>query len=107
MIWSPDTCQCIIEVNKRWNWKNTINKCRLHNLLNGQGLLDEVLAQNRRFNLAFTGDLTDTRKELIKTARTVNRLRILKDPDLSNFDEHLPTEQTLTFFQNLRRTLRL
>jgi len=107
MFWRPLTCDCHLEVNDRWNWVSTVKKCRLHNSLNGQALLNEVLAQCRRFSLAFGTTLTDSRKELITTAESVNKLRIRHDADLSNFDEHLPFEQPLTFFQNLRRVLRL
>jgi len=114
-IWNPDTCDCRIEFNKRVNWIKTHNKCRLHKSLNGQNLLNEVLAQNRRFNTSIIiPDITDgiepspiIRENLnrVKTARTVNKLRI-RTENLDNFDEHLPIEQTLTFFQNLKRILR-
>jgi len=106
-IWSPDTCDCKIEYNRNTNWVKTFKKCRLHKRFDGQLLLDNVLEQNRRFNLAFGSiDLTEDQQKLIRTARDVNKLRIRVE-NLDNFDEHLPFEQPLTFFQNLRRVLRL
>jgi len=104
--WKPDTCDCKITYNNRINWVSTENKCRLHKSLNGQNLLDTVMAQNRRFNLAFSINPTDNQLEIISISRQVNKLRI-RTENLSNFDEHLPFEEPLTFFQNLRRLLRL
>jgi len=104
--WRPDTCDCEIEYNKNVNWISTIKKCRLHVRLNGQALLNAVTAQNRRFNLAFSIAPTNPQLEIIYVAKSVNRLRI-RTENLDNFDEHLPFEQPLTFFQNLRRVLRL
>jgi len=105
-IYSPDTCDCKVEFNDNINWIKTHNVCRLHNGQRGQTLLDSVLAQNRRFNLAFGRSISNPQRELIDAAKGVNRLRIRKE-DLTNFDEHLPSEQPLSFFQNLRRLLRL
>jgi len=104
--WTCDTCDCVITYNNRINWVSTENKCRLHNSFNGQALLNEVMAQNRRFNTAFSINPTDNQKEIISISRQVNKLRI-RTENLNNFDEHLPFEQPLTFFQNLRRLLRL
>lgn len=106
-FWSPDTCNCKIEVNNNFNWISTVRTCRLHRTLRGQNLLDTVLAQNRRFNHAFGLDPTDEQFDIMKLSKRVNDLRIKTEPDLRNFDEHLPFEQPLTFFQNLRRVLRL
>jgi len=114
-IWRPDTCDCKIEYTPRLIWVKTWNKCRLHKSLDGQILLDAVLAQNRRFNnsivLPFIVDgvrpigIIKENMDRIKLSKRVNKLRI-KTEDLTNFDEELPHEQTLTFFQNLRRILR-
>jgi len=104
-VWKPDTCDCIIEYNDNINWVSTRKKCRLHKALNGQNLLNQVLAQNRRFNLAL-GDIQDELDiEETNLSKEVNRLRILTERDLTNFDEELPTEETLTFFQNMKRIL--
>jgi len=115
-IWSPDTCDCKIEYNFRGNWIKSIKKCRLHKLLNGQNHLDTVKAQNQRFNQSITlrvfpdgvtpDAITLENIKRIDESRHVNKLRI-RSENLNNFDEHLPHEQTLTFFQNLKRVLRL
>jgi len=102
-----DTCGCKIEVNDNFNWAGTIHTCRLHMNLRGQNLLDTCIAQSRRFNLAFGNSPTENQFKIIYEAKIVNELRIRKDVDLSNFDEHLPFEEPLTFFQNLKRLLRL
>jgi len=109
MIWSPDTCDCKLEINNEWNWISTIQGCRLHHGLKGQNLVDTVMAQNRRFNQAFGLELTENQKEIISTAKELNKLRIQNEPTKTNpnFDEHLPYEKPLTFFQNLRKKLRL
>ncbi len=104
--WSPDTCDCKIEYNKNIQWIRTIKVCRLHKNLKQQNLLGAVLAQNRRFNLSFGDILTENQEKLIILSKNVNKLRI-RTEDLTNFDEELPFEQPLTFFQNLRKTLRL
>jgi len=104
-LWAADTCDCIIEYSKNLIWISTKKTCRLHKALRGQLLLDSVMAQNRRFNLAFNLDPTNDQFEIIDVAKTVNRLRI-RTENLDNFDEHLPFEQPLTFFQNLKRILR-
>jgi len=105
-IWVPSTCDCKLEYNDRVNWVKTWNKCRLHNSLDGQALLDTVMAQCRRFSYAFPNPQTDEQINLISNARGVNKMRI-RTENLDNFDEHLPFEQPLSFFQNLRRLLRL
>jgi len=104
--WSADTCDCVIRFNDNIIWIESIKKCRHHNLLNGQNHLDTVLAQNRRFNSALGLILNETQIEIINIAKHVNKLRIRVEPR-QNFDEHLPHEEPLSFFQNLRRILRL
>jgi len=108
-IWIPTTCDCEIEFNKNINWIKSHVNCRLHNNLRGQNHLDTVLAQNRRFNLAFPLPNTPNQIEIIRIAMEINRLRIQAEPSRNNpnFDEHLPFEKPLTFFQNLRRVLRI
>jgi len=104
--WIPDTCDCRIVYNERIKWVETLEQCRLHKSLNGQNLLDIILAQNRRFNLSLGIDITDIQSEKIVLSKHVNKLRIRVE-NLVNFDEHLPHEESLTFFQNLRRILRI
>jgi len=108
-IWSPDTCDCIIEYNKRGNWIKSHQNCRLHDNLRGQNHKDTVVAQNQRFNMAFPEPLTDNQREITFISKSVNRYRIQAEPTRNNpnFDEHLPFEQALTWFQNLRRVLRI
>jgi len=111
LIWKPDTCDCIIEFNNRGNWIATKQNCKLHHSLRGQNLLNTVIGQNRRFNYAFGigVEITENQSQIIGISRNVNKLRIRSEPtiDNPNFDEHLPFEQPLSFFQNLRRLLRL
>jgi len=108
-IWQPDTCDCKIEFNRNVNWIKSYNNCRLHSNLRGQTHLDIVIAQNQRFNLALGIIQTDEQIELTVLSKRVNLLRIKTEPTKNNpnFDEELPTEQTLTWFQNLRRVLRI
>lgn len=108
-IWSADTCDCRIEYNERINWIKSHNNCRLHSDLRNQTHLNTVLAQNRRFNLAFGISPTEDQDELIELSKRVNVLRIRAEPTKNNpnFDEELPFEQSLSFFQNLRRVLRI
>jgi len=105
--WTPTTCDCKLEFNRNTNWVSTIRKCKLHKRLDGQLLLEAVLAQNRRFNNAFSpNNPTLEQSGLIGLAQRVNRLRI-RTENLDNFVELLPSQQPLSFFQNLRRLLRL
>jgi len=108
-IWSPDTCDCKIEYNKQKNWIKSWNNCRLHDNLRNQTHLNTVTAQNQRFNRALGDDQTDEQLHLTGLAKRVNQLRIKVEPTKNNpnFDEELPHEQDLTFFENLRRVLRL
>jgi len=99
--------QCKVQITRDFGFLESIIKCRLHKSLRGQAHLDGVLAQNRRFNLSLGRELTETQTEKIDLAKEVNVLRITKE-DLTNFNEHLPHEfPGLTFFQNLRRILRI
>lgn len=56
MKWSPDTCDCVFEchINEAGNldWTQTYNTCASHSALEGQNLLNEVIAENRQKNLA-------------------------------------------------------
>jgi len=104
--WQSDTCDCIIDFNKNVQWLSTMKKCRLHKSLDRQTLLDSALSQSRRFNTALGQTLTEEQIELIIVSKKVNKLRIRKE-NLTNFDEHLPFEKPLSFFQNLRRMLRI
>lgn len=105
-IWKPDTCDCKLEYNNRVRWTKTHNKCKLHISLSNQPLLDTVIAQNQRFNLAFNRSPSESQIEIIALSKRVNQLRI-RSEDLTNFDEHLPQEKTLAVFRTLRRLLRL
>jgi len=105
-VFQPDTCDCVVSYNKNIQWVETIQTCRLHKNLRGQNLLDIITIQQHKFNFAFGSQPTDAQLELMQVAKTVNKLRI-RTENLTNFDEHLPFEKTLTFFQNLRRVLRI
>lgn len=104
-IWSPDTCDCKIEYNSRINWVSTIQKCRLHKSLDGQNLLDSVLAQNRRFNLSHGSEPTKEEFEDISTSKHINKERIRRE-NLDNFHEHVPEHHDLTFFERQKEILR-
>jgi len=105
--WKPDTCDCIIEYNKNIQWLRTIKRCRLHLRLDRQTLLDEVLAQNRRFNSAL-GVIDNEEELLILTlSKEINKERIRRE-NLTNFVEDLPDrpeEMTVGFWENLRSRL--
>lgn len=102
--WSPDTCDCILEYNSRINWISTIKKCRLHKSLDGQALLNEVMALNRRFNMAHGITPDEIEFQDIAISKEVNVLRI-RSENLDNFHEHLPEHHNRTFFENLKRIL--
>jgi len=106
MIWSPDSCDCKLEYNSKINWVSTIQKCRLHKSLDGQNLLDTVMAQNRRFNLSHGSEPTEEELTDIATSKEINRERIKRE-NLDNYHEHLPEHHIPTFFENLRRVLRI
>ncbi len=105
-----DSCDCIIDFNSNVNWVNSFKNCR-HHIRSGQAHLDEVLAQNKRFNSAFGNiELSDNQKEIIITAKELNKLRIRVEPRIG-FDEHLPfeipVEPVLSWIARLRARLRL
>jgi len=108
-IWRPDTCDCIIEYNDKINWIRSIQNCRLHSNLRNQSHLNAVIAQNQRFNLSLGDEQTEEQMTLTNLSKHVNKLRIRTEPTKNNpnFDEDLPHEKPLTFFQNLRRMLRI
>jgi len=88
-IWKPDTCECYIEYNGNFNWVQTYQKCRLHQRLKGQNLLDQIFAQNKRFNSQFGRNPTNRQNDIVISSKAQNRLRIQRE-DLSNFQEDLP-----------------
>jgi len=101
-IFTFDTCGCIIEYTVNGKWRGTVKKCRLHERLKKQTLLDTVIAQNRRFNLS----MDITRQEnatIVELSKRVNFLRIQVE-DLTNFQEELPKERSIS---RLKRILRL
>jgi len=101
-IWNPDTCDCKIEYNFKVRFVRTYKKCRLHDPLSAQSLLDAITAQNRRFNSSYPNP-NERQQEVIARAKRVNVERI-RTEDLTNFDEHLPHEP---FFSALRSLLGL
>jgi len=103
--WYCDSCDCKIIVNENFQWVDTIQKCRLHKSFNGQNWVNQVLAQNNRFNGIFGNIvLTQEQKNEINLAKLINQRRIRQE-NLDNFHEHLPVEHTRTFFENLKRLL--
>jgi len=104
-VWRCASCDCIIEYNKNINWIKSIKKCRLHKRYNGQMHLDQVMAQCRRFSYSIPNP-TETEIEEIELAVDVNKKRIRME-NLDNFHEHLPTHHPRSFFDNLKRVLRL
>jgi len=109
MIWSPDTCDCMIEHNIRLKWIKSIRNCRLHSNLRNQNHLDVVVSQNKRFNFSLGIVQTEKQQEITNLSKQVNKLkiRIERDKNNPNFDEDLPHEKPLTFFQNMRRFLKI
>jgi len=103
-VWHCDSCDCIIEYTDRVFWVKSIKKCRLHKNFNGQNHLDQVMAQNQRFNYSIPNP-TEAESEEIAVSREVNKRRIRLE-NLDNFHEHLPEHHDLTFFENLKRILR-
>ena len=49
-------CGCRIKHDGK-NWQETINKCKLHDVLDGQALLDAVITHERSINWKY-GDLS-------------------------------------------------
>jgi len=47
--WYPDTCDCGVEQNPPWTWVGTIRKCKLHQHLDGQALMDGIRAHRLPF----------------------------------------------------------
>ena len=81
MRWSPDTCECRVELDMVGNdvvYKSTGACCPVHKGLSGQQLLDTLLAENRQKNTAF-----GRAKEAISTL----------EPD--HFHYHFDTARTL------------
>jgi len=74
----------------------------LHKELNGQPLLDTVIAQNQRFNRSYINP-NERQREVISKSKERNIQRI-NNEDLTNFDEDLPHEP---FFSALRSRLGL
>jgi len=100
-----DSCDCIIEYNRSFNWVKTIKKCRLHKKFEGQRLLNEAFNQNRRFNMALGQiNLDESDIEEIIISKEVNKQRI-RFENLDNYHEHLAEHHTRSFFDNLKRIL--
>jgi len=76
MIFSPDTCQCVIEINDE-TFIDYIRKCQIHKNFNSQILLDEVFKHNRSFQ-ALTRAEINIKKALKDTER--KRILALGDP---------------------------
>jgi len=103
-IWKPDTCDCKIEYNKRINHIKTYTKCRLHQPLENQDLLNEVISYNQSFNLAFGRDeLTDEQLKVLSLAKRVTKLKIRQ----GDFSEQPPVIITPSLIARLRSFLRL
>jgi len=55
VIWSNDTCQCILEIDVGVNpnvfYVNWIQKCAIHESLSGQNLVNQCLTHNRLFEI--------------------------------------------------------
>ena len=50
MKWKPDTCNCIIYFDNKIKFISYDKKCEIHNSLEGQELLDEIMKHNRANN---------------------------------------------------------
>ncbi len=93
-IWKPDTCDCKIEYNSSIIWIATLNKCRLHEKLNYQSLLDTVLSQNNRFNLSLGITTSQDERNIITKHKINNKIRI-RTEKISTFREILPEKKKL------------
>ncbi len=52
IIWSPDTCDCILEIDASENNVDWIQKCDLHKALNDQAWIDAVVTHNLTFQIS-------------------------------------------------------
>jgi len=103
-IWTPDTCDCRIEYNKKFNHIKTYAKCKLHQPLSNQELVNAVIRYNQRFNLAFGRDeLTEQQDKILALAKRVTKLKIRQ----GDFSEQPPVIASESMITRLRNFLRL
>jgi len=103
-IFRWDTCDCEIEYNDNIIHLRTFVKCRLHQPLRNQELLDAVIAYNQSFNLAFGRDeLTDDQMKIITLSKAVTKKKIR----LGDFSELPPVLPIPSRIERLRNFLRL
>lgn len=103
-IWSPDTCDCKIEYNKQIHHIRTYAKCRLHQPLNNQTLLDAVISYNQSFNLAFGRDeLTEEEQKVITLSKALTKQMIRR----GDFSQKPPVISTPSRIERLRNLLRI
>jgi len=76
-IWSPDTCQCIIEINNE-TFIDYIQKCQIHKNFNDQDLLDRILFHNRGFKA--NGTRIDIKNKQAEKATERKRILDIGDP---------------------------
>jgi len=74
--WTPDTCNCKIEFDDKIQWIKTLEKCRLHQPLEKQALLNAVIAYNQSFNLSLGIDPTEQQQRLITLSKAVTKIKI-------------------------------
>lgn len=75
--WSPDTCSCIVCFNAGV-YESIVQKCKGHELLDNQALLDAITIHNQSFN-ENAGDLVAG----IDDVKLVNLVRIKKEEKYS------------------------
>ncbi len=76
LLWSPDSCDCIILVDSNFNYENWIQKCFIHKNMNDIAFLNTVHIHNKNLNRP-----TQTRTEtLTLKANEKARIRALGDP---------------------------
>jgi len=104
-VWRPDTCDCVIEYNENINWIKSHEFCKLHKSKRGQNHLNQVIAQNQRFNLAFgRGDLLEEERKILILSKRVNKLKI-RSGDFTEDIPERPIEMTIGFWENIRSRL--
>ena len=87
MKWTPDTCECIINLNQDGQgnmiYESADQKCALHKDLDGQVFLDAVASHNHSFMVIFSIpepfnalpiDLAETIAKCIKVADTNKKI---------------------------------
>jgi len=102
-IWKPDTCDCKIEYNADLNHIKTFVKCRLHQPLKNQDLLNAVIAYNQSFNLAFgAGELSKEEETIISLSKSVTKMKI-RQGDFSELPPIIANESIITRLRNFLR----